>query len=107
MSMSILANGQVEISQTTIFEVASGVETATVTKVSFFNTSSITQIVILYLQKKFDSSIEQARFELLENERAEYLEPGETLPLDNGDLLEAETTTASVVNFSVFGTLSS
>jgi len=105
--MTILAEGQIAITQSTIFEVKDTsvlqITKADVNKVTFFNTSPITQTAILYV-KKFDGIARKLRqFILRENEGGEYLEPGDKLELDHGDVLQAETTTADVVNFVVFG----
>jgi flagellar motor switch protein FliM len=42
----------------------------------------------------------------MQDESAEYLQGGEILSLQPGDVLEAETTTADAVDFVVYGTLS-
>lgn len=105
--MTILADGQVAITQSDIFEV-SGADVlptgkVSISKITFFNTGSIDQTTILYIKTVGGTARELAQFQLQENERAEYLEPSETLELDNGDSLQAKTTTASVVNFFVIG----
>lgn len=105
--MAILADGQVAITQSTIFE-ADGSPifdsaSFTIEKITFFNTNAEAQTAILYLQKRNVTSIEIRQFILQQNEGGEYLEPGEVLTLENGDELLAETTTASAVNFAVVG----
>lgn len=103
--MSILSDGTVAIAKTTIYEVdpiffaKSDVE-----KIVLFNTSSTDQTAILYVKVRNGTSKILRQFVLQENEGGEYLEPGEQLLLDAGDIIEAETTTASVVDFTVFGT---
>ena len=106
--MTILASGQLETSKSTIFEVnrtdvftTAGVK---VEKVTFFNENPAQQTAILFVKPRFGTSRRVRQFQLLENEGGEYLEPGENLPLENGDTLEAQTTTASAVNFVVYGT---
>ena len=105
--MSILANGQISTSQANIFEVSVAcvfnTEKVSFNKITFFNTSSTEQTAILSI-KEFSGTLRVLRqFVLLENEGGEYLEPGEVLPMDNGDLLQAVTTTASAVDFVIFG----
>ncbi len=106
--MTILANGQVATTKSTIFEAndpsSSGDGEVKIEKISFFNTNSTQQTAILFIKKRNSTSIKLRQFVLLENEGGEYLEPGESLPLDNGDIIEAQTTTASAVDFIVFGT---
>jgi len=105
--MAILSSGQLAITQSTLF-VADGGEifdsaSFTIEKITFFNTNAVAQTAILFLQKRFDSAMETRQFVLQQNEGGEYLEPGETLSLENGDELLAQTTTASAVNFAITG----
>ena len=108
--MAILANGQVATSKATIFEVADtdilNTERILIDKVTFFNENIAEQTAILFVKERFGSSRKIRQFKLLQNEGGEYLEPGDNLPLEIGDSLEAETTTASAVNFVVFGSRS-
>jgi len=108
--MTILASGQLEITKSTIFEVDSAdvllTTKVSIEKITFFNTNAAEQTAILSIEKFSGTSRILRQFKLLQNEGGEYLEPGETLPLENGDALEAETTTDSAVNFVVFGTRS-
>ena len=108
--MTILANGQVATSKATIFEVADtdvlNTERASIEKVTFFNENAAEQTAILFCKERFGSSRKIRQFKLLQNESGEYLEPGDNLPLENGDRLEAQTTTVSAVNFIVFGSRS-
>ena len=105
--MTILADGQLEVAQSIIFEAAGGDvfqgASFTIDKITFFNEGSGQQTCILAI-KKFSDPIRAIRqFKLKQNEGGEYLEPGETLTLENGDELRALTTTASAVNFAVIG----
>ena len=108
--MTILADGQLETTQSTIFEVEDpsirGIGKVTIKKITFFNTNALEQTAILHIKKRNGISRVLRQFKLLLNEGGEYLEPGETLDLDNGDILQAITTTASAVNFVVFGSRS-
>ncbi len=105
--MTILAEGQLAITQETIFEADGGdvfgSASFTLEKITFFNTNAAAQTAILYLKKRGLTSRELRQFVLQISEGGEYLEPGEVLKLQNGDQLLAETTSASVVNFAVIG----
>ncbi len=105
--MSTLTDGQLEASQSIIFE-ADGAPifhsaSFSIEKITFFNTDAVAQTAILYLKKSFSTSIEVRQFVLQQSEGGEYLEPGEIITMENGDQLLAETTTASAVNFAVIG----
>lgn len=105
--MTILANGQVATTRAIIFKVTDAdilnTERTLIDKVTFFNENIAEQTAILFVKERFGSSRKIRQFKLLQNEGGEYLEPGDNLPLEIGDSLEAETTTASAVNFVVFG----
>ena len=108
--MTILASGQLAVTKATIFEVKGAdvlrTTKANIEKVTFFNENAAEQTAILFVKERFGSSRKIRQFKLLQNEGGEYLEPGDDLPLEIGDSLEAETTTASAVNFVVFGSRS-
>lgn len=101
--MTILADGQVSTTQSTLYEVGSAVLSAKVEKVTFFNTNVADQTAILFVKSRFGTPRKVRQFIMPENNGGEYLEPGEFLPLGNGDSLEAITTTAVAVDFIVFG----
>ncbi len=108
--MTILANGQVATTKTVIFQVTGAdvlnAERASIDKITFFNENIAEQTAILFVKERFGSSRKIRQFKLLQNEGGEYLEPGDNLPLEIGDSLEAETTTTNAVNFVVFGSRS-
>lgn len=104
----ILARGTIPTTQGTIFEVnwqrfLSKTPSAKLEKITFFNTNAAAQTAILYLQPRAGTAAEIRQFVLQQNEGGEFLEPGEFMSLDSGDQLQAETTTASAVNFAVIG----
>ena len=105
--MTILAEGQLAITQSTIFEADGGdvfdSASFTIEKITFFNINALAQTAILSIQKRNETARSIRQFILEQNEGGEYLEPGEMLKLENGDQLLAETTTASAVNFTVIG----
>ena len=108
--MTILADGQVSDSKAIIFEVGDSavldITKALVEKIVVFNTNATEQTVNLFIKKRFGVSRQVRQFGLQQNAGGEYLEPGESLPIDIGDEIEASTTTAGAVDFVVFGTLS-
>jgi len=77
----------------------------TITKITIFNKILTMQTIILSVRKKFGEFRKLQRYVLKQNENAEYLEHGEFLPLDVGDVLLAETTTEDAVDFVVYGQL--
>jgi len=114
--MTILAEGTIPATRAVILETgtsASNFRTdvirfnkADITKITMFNNISTEQTVILSVKKKFGALRKLRQYILKINESAEYLEPGESLSLNAGDVLEAETTTADAVDFTVYGELS-
>ncbi len=105
--MTILASGQVAVSPTDIFEVSGAdvfkADKVSVNKVIFFNRDGMVQTTTLYLKKSGGTARELREFKLHEGDGVEYLEHGEMLELDNGDILQAETTTSDAVVFVVLG----
>lgn len=105
--MTILADGQLAITESTIFvaDQSDVFDSAsfTIEKITLFNTNALAQTAILFLKTRFGTSRELRQFVLQQNEGGEYLEPGEILTIENGDQLLAQTTTASAVNFAVLG----
>lgn len=101
--MTILAEGQLSDTQTTIYEVGAGIESSEIEKITFFNPSSESEIARLFVKARFGGARELRQFTLRATDGGEYLEPGEFLQLGNRDSLEAFTTTAATVDFVVFG----
>ena len=108
--MAILANGKVAASKSTIFVVdrADVLNTtkANIEKVSLFNPNTGEQTITLFVKERFGTSRQLRQFKLLENESGEYIEPGDSLPMENGDELEASASTDGVVDHVVTGTRS-
>lgn len=75
-------------------------------KITLFNNIQTQQTIILYCTKKFGTFRKLRQFKLKIDESAEYLLAGEFVPLDNGDSINAETTTDDAVDFTIFGRLS-
>lgn len=105
--MAILASGQLKVVPTTIFKVT-GTDVRSFTrvfvrKVEFYNTVPEVQTVDVRIVDFSKSPLRTRRFVLQKDECGEYLESGEFIELDNGDAIEAESTSDDVVNFIVFG----
>jgi len=97
----VLADGQVASSKGTLYTVPGS--TVTYVKwLSLHNTNSTAETVIVYAKPGSTSRI-IARVVLQANEHARILDGNEVLILEDGDLIEAETTTASKVDFVISG----
>ena len=111
--MAILIDGTVPTTRGAIYTVSVpqfktdvfNFDKVNVNKITIFNTSSNPQTVSLFVTKKFGETRKLRQYMLLGDENAEYLSGGEFLPLSVGDILEAETTDADVVDFVVYGTI--
>ena len=114
--MTILVEGTIPSTRETIFQtgfIGSDFRTdildfdkVNVDKITLFNNNQTQQTIILYCTKKFGEFRKLRQFKLKIDESAEYLLSGEFIPLDNGDSIEAETTTDDAVDFIIFGRLS-
>lgn len=100
--MTILASGQVTTAQSDIYKVGAGIVSARIEKVTFFNDSAGAQTMIVFVKPSFDAARKLRQFILQASDGGEYLEPGEFLPLGNGDSLQASTS-GSTLDFVVFG----
>ncbi len=105
--MTILASGQVAATKTPIFEVLEhdviDHTRVVVSKIRFFNTSAMLQIVKLYFTEFSGISRVVESFDLHQNKGEDFLGAGASIELKRGDAIEAETTTADAVNFFVTG----
>lgn len=99
LTPKFLANGQVASSKGTIYTVPASTTTM-FTSMTFYNTSATTQTVIVYLKASGGTSREIGRAVL---EQYEMLEIEKGKALEASGVVEAETTTASVVNYTVCG----
>lgn len=114
--MAILAEGTIPSTRAIIFKAGAegpdfhtdviNFEKINITKITMFNNILTMQTIILHVQKQFGDFRKLRQYILKQNESAEYLEPGESLSLQAGDALEAETTTDDAVDFVVYGELS-
>lgn len=90
------ANGQVANTKTTIYTASS--VTAYRPCVTFFNTNAATQTITLYYKASAGTSRSLRQFSLAQFQSAVF---DERLILNTGDVLEAVTTTASAVDYTV------
>jgi hypothetical protein len=95
----VLAEGQIASTKSTVYTVP-GATSTYVRQMRVYNTSPTTQTVIIYL-KPGATSRKFGRVVLAENESADIFD--EAILLETGDLIEAETTTASVVDYIITG----
>lgn len=116
--MPILADGTIPTAREVVFTVGPtddldltfdtdivNFEKVIINKITLFNKIQTIQTIILYVRRKFGAFRKLRQYVLMQNESAEYLQGGEILSLQPGDVLEAETTTADAVDFVVYGTL--
>lgn len=105
MSQSIftakpLADGQLPTSKGTLYTVPASTSSY-VKNIHLFNTSSTEQTILLYLNVSGTSRLFR-RIVLAENESSDVLD-SEAFLLEPEDLIEALTTTVSVVDYVIMG----
>lgn len=95
----ILADGQVAATKQTIYTVPA-LTKAIIRTVSFCHVAGGIQAVILYVKKSGGTSRVFSRVSMNTNEFGHEEDIG---TLDSGDILEAETTNATSVDYTVMG----
>jgi hypothetical protein len=98
-----LADGQLPNAQAAIYTVPGGV-TAYVKQVLFFNTNAATQTIDVWIDTS-GTPRQWRRFELAQNQSASLLSEGESLQLVAGCSIQAVTTTASAVDYTITGVI--
>ena len=93
----LLAEGQLAVSKTAMYTVP-GATSAYVRTIKLFNTNVLTQTINVYVST--GTSRQTYRISLAQNETA-YMD--DRITLETGDLIEADTTTATAVDFTVHG----
>lgn len=68
-----------------------------------FNNNAATQTIFLYLVSSGGTQTTWHRIVLAQNESAHVLEDGESVTLTPGDSIQAITTTASAVDYTITG----
>lgn len=97
-----LADGQLPIVQAPIYTVTFG-RTAYVKQVLLFNENAVAQTILLYLTTLSGIPRPWRRLVLAQNQSAVLLENGETIQLGSGQSIEAVTTTAAAVAYTITG----
>lgn len=96
-----LADGQVATTWGTIFA-PSGVK-AMIKSADFFNGNVTTQTLEVAITRSGSSRRQIARVSLAQNELLRLITDGDLLQLSSGDVLEAQTTTAAAVDYTLTG----
>jgi hypothetical protein len=97
-----LADGTLPTSEGSLYT-APADTVAYVKRVSIFNSNSVEQTVMIYLQASGGSSRRWRRYVLAQNESAEVLEAGDSVHLGEGDSIRAATTTSGAVDYYITG----
>ena len=98
-----LADGVLPIVQGAIYAVPIGVAASYIKQLLLFNENAATQTIDLYLTTLSGTPRRWARVILEQNQRAVMLEHGETITLEAQQSIEAVTTTAAAVSYTITG----
>ena len=74
-----------------------------VKRISFFNTNSVEQTIIIWVQRSGGTARKWRQYVLAQNESADLLEGGDALHLSEGDKIRAQSTTNNVVDYFITG----
>lgn len=96
-----LADGQAATSWAAIYT-STGVKTI-VRSADFHNTNAITQTLEFAVTRSGSTRRIIARVSLAQNEKVEFLTDGEVIVLSAADTIDAQTTTASAVDYTITG----
>ena len=96
-----LSDGQLPTSIGTIFAATAIIGTY-VKQITLFNNNAANQVIVISVNRT-GVTRNWRRFELLTLEAADVLDDGQTMLLEAGDLLLAETTSANSVDFTGSG----
>ena len=96
-----LADGQVATTWANIYA-PSGVK-GILKQVDFYNTNVATQTLEVRITRSGSTARVLRRFTLLQNESVSLLTDGETLVLSTLDVLQAQTTTTTAVDYTISG----
>jgi hypothetical protein len=98
-----LASGQVASSVGAIYTATSPIIAAFIQRVTFFNNSATPQTIILYIHQAGNTRRAVRQWVLAQYESAAWPDEGVACDLSTGDTLDAITTTASQVDYTVTG----
>lgn len=96
-----LADGQVATTWDNIYA-PSGVK-GIVKSATFFNTNAASQTLEFRVTRSGRAARKFPRVTLAQNESCDLVSDGEVLVLSDGDVLQAQTTTATAVDFTISG----
>jgi len=97
-----LADGQVATTWGTIY--APGLSAKAILRsADFYNTNAVTQTLEFAITRAGQPRRIIARVTLLQNEKCELLTDNEVITLSPSDLLEAQTTTTTAVDYTITG----
>lgn len=97
-----LGSGQIASSQGVLYTVPA-LSVAYLKSLSISHTSATPQTVIIYLKESGGTARRYRTFVLNEDESADVISPGSSIQLSAGDTLEAETTSATTVDWFLTG----
>lgn len=97
-----LGDGQVATSTGTILD--SGRVFTQINSATFFNTNAATQTLNIYITRNGGTRRQIVQASLTQNSTFFLVAEGERLSLSPGDVLEADTTTGSAVDYFISGT---
>lgn len=97
-----IADGQVANAQGAIYTVPA-VTIAYVKQVTLYNTNAAAQTITIWLTRSGGTARKIRRFIIAQHESIDLLDDGDTLELSTGDKIEAQTTTATAVDYVVMG----
>ena len=97
----VLGEGQLPTTKGTLYTVPVAAVTY-VKRISFFNDNAAAQTIIVYV-KPGATSRKWRRYVLEQNEAVDLLDHGDALILEAGDTIEAQTTTATAVDYLLMG----
>ena len=98
-----LADGQVAATATTVYTCPSST-VAYIKSLTLFNSNAASQAVVLRLNRSGTARLWK-RYVLDQYESANVLEHGESMILEAGDTITAESTNASAVDYTISGVL--
>lgn len=99
-----LSDGQLATSIGALYTVP-GATKAYVKALVLFNDNAAQQTIVLYIKRSGGTRRKWRRFVLEQNETANPIEEGGSITLSTGDAIEAITTTATAVDYTVTGVL--
>jgi len=100
-TLKILYEGQLPTTKTALYTVPAN-SAVYVKQITVYNTNAASQTIKFYL-KPGATSRTWRRYVLAVDESAELLDQNQVLLLEEGDVIEAETTTASAVDCLIMG----